>query len=110
MRTAILSLIIILVSNVIFAKDLYIFESSFCGPCKVMKSETWDSKIVKSLLNKRRVFTFNYETSNHKKYFDYYKVTKVPTFLFVDSDKKKYYKYVGYKSRNDVITILKLMP
>lgn len=68
---------------------LYFFTADWCSFCKKMKRDTWsDSEVIKELEMKGiKVYVFDRDDSDDKKFFDYYKVSLMPTILiFKDGD------------------------
>ncbi len=68
--------------------NVYHFGAKWCGPCVKMKKETWpDEEMVKFLKDKKvKLFMFDADKEEHKKYFDYYKVNRYPTIILLDKD------------------------
>lgn len=68
--------------------NVYHFGAEWCGPCVKMKKETWpDEKMVKFLKDKKvKLFMFDADKEEHKKYFDFYKVNRYPTIILLDKD------------------------
>lgn len=67
---------------------VYHFGASWCGPCNQLKTQTWNNSRVKQFMERNgiTIHYFDYDTQDHKRFFNYYKVTSFPTVLFVMRD------------------------
>jgi thiol-disulfide isomerase/thioredoxin len=67
---------------------VYHLGATWCGPCQQMINNTWpNEKMVKFLKDKNaKLFVFDADNKDHKKFFSYYKVTSYPTIILVDKD------------------------
>lgn len=68
--------------------NVYHFGAKWCRPCQQMIKNTWpDEKMVEFLKDKKaKLFVFDVDNKDHKKYFSYYKVTSYPTIILLDKD------------------------
>jgi thiol-disulfide isomerase/thioredoxin len=87
--------------------NVYHFGAKWCGPCKQMIKNTWpDEKMVKFLKDKKaKLFVFDVDNKDHKKFFSYYKVTSYPTIILLDKDNlnKPLQRNVGGMSAESMI-------
>lgn len=68
--------------------NVYHLGAEWCGPCQQMIKNTWpDEKMIEFLKDKNvKLFVFDADNEDHKKYFSYYKVTSYPTIILLDAD------------------------
>lgn len=87
--------------------NVYHFGAKWCGPCQQMIKNTWpDKKMVKFLKDKNaKLFVFDVDDKDHKKFFSYYKVTSYPTIILLDKDNlnKPLQRNVGGMSAESMI-------
>ena len=87
--------------------NVYHFGAKWCGPCQQMIKNTWpDKKMVKFLKDKKaKLFVFDADNKDHKKFFSYYKVTSYPTIILLDKDNlnKPLQRNVGGMSAESMI-------
>tara|TARA_A100001515_G_scaffold134374_1_gene124325 strand:+ start:2069 stop:2680 length:612 start_codon:yes stop_codon:yes gene_type:complete len=67
---------------------VYHFGAKWCAPCEQMKAQTWgNSKVKEAIKNKdAKLFIYDEDNPEHKKFFLYYKIKYYPTIIFVDKD------------------------
>ena len=87
--------------------NVYHFGAKWCGPCQQMIKNTWpDEKMVEFLKDKKeKLFVFDVDNKDHKKFFSYYKVTSYPTIILLDKDNlnKPLQRNVGGRSAESMI-------
>lgn len=87
--------------NKLIFMDCY---TSWCGPCKMMASETFANDTIANYFNEHYInCSFDMEKGEGLKLADNYKVGCYPTLLFLDGDGNVVHRGAGYKSVNDLM-------
>lgn len=88
---------------------IYHLGAEWCGPCIKMKRETWPNESLRSKVKETngKIFLFDADNPDHKKMFEYYKVSLYPTIVLVDKASGDIIlKLEGFKSASDMINII----
>lgn len=89
---------------------IYHFGAEWCSPCKQMKSRTWSNSIVKKTIKEEdaKLYYLDYDNKEHKQFFDYYKVSSMPTVIMVarGEESKVIYKDTGYRGPESMAKII----
>ena len=79
----------------------YYFGATWCSPCEQMKNLFKDKEVAKELSK----FDFQmYDIDKSPDLKNKYKITKIPTLIFIN--KKKQTRYVGSISKKQLLKIL----
>lgn len=81
------------------------FWAIWCGPCLKMDSETWNQDEVKTLMDS--YVPVKVDIDKNKDIALQYGVSGIPYIFIMDGNGKILYKQMSYKSRNEVIKLLK---
>lgn len=81
------------------------FWAIWCGPCNKMDSESWSQDEVKSLMES--YVPVKIDIDSNKSLAQEYGVQGIPYVFILDGNGKVVYKQMSYKSKNDVIKLLK---
>jgi thioredoxin-related protein len=106
----------------VFNKHIFIdVYATWCGPCKLMEKEVFSTQDVSRVINENcisvRVQADKTDKDNEnirkwtrdtEKLIKQYSVNAYPTFLFISPSGVLTYKEVGYKRKNDFITMVLL--
>ena len=80
--------------------------ATWCGPCKMMDKKVFVKKEVGEYFNKNFIpVKINVESAIGKPVASKYKVTAMPTYLFVDGDGKLVYRKLGYMKPDEFIAV-----
>lgn len=92
--------------NKILFVDCY---ASWCGPCKIMDQKVFPDLAVSSYANEKFVsYKLDVEAPENKKTVIEYKVTSMPTFLFISPDGKVINKKIGASDIENFIRLMKV--
>jgi thiol-disulfide isomerase/thioredoxin len=90
---------------------IYHLGADWCGPCQLLKKNTWQNEDVKNFFDKEKIklYTFEEENQEYKKYFSYFKVKNYPTILLFKSDNLStpIQTYTGYYNSDAMLSKLK---
>jgi len=90
---------------------VYHFGAEWCGPCQMLKKNTWQNKDLQSFFQDKKVklFIFDDGVVDEKKYFSFYKINRYPTVLFFKSNDldQPLARHIGYVDANTMINRLK---
>lgn len=81
------------------------FWAIWCGPCNKMDSESWSQDDVKLLMDS--YIPVKIDIDSNKNLAQQYGVQGIPYIFILDGNGKVLYKQMSYKSKNDVIKMLK---
>ena len=81
------------------------FWAIWCGPCNKMDSEAWSKDDVKELMDVYVPVKINIDTN--KSEADKYDVRGIPYVFILDGNGKVLYKQIGYRSKSELIKMLK---
>jgi thioredoxin-related protein len=80
--------------------------ATWCGPCKMMDKQVFVKKEVGDYYNKNFIpVKIDVESATGRPIATKYKVTAMPTYLFVDGDGKLVYKKLGYMKPPEFIEV-----
>lgn len=80
--------------------------ATWCGPCKMMDKQVFVKKEVGDYYNKNFIpVKINVESATGRPIATKYKVTAMPTYLFVDGNGKLIYKKLGYMKSPEFIKV-----
>lgn len=67
---------------------IYHLGASWCSPCQQLKSQTWGNARVKQFMKDKgvKIHYFDFDTPDHREFFNFYKVSSFPTVVFVERD------------------------
>ena len=89
---------------------IYHMSAEWCPPCQKMIKEVWKNKEVKDKVKSMnsKIFIYDYDNKDHKKFFEFYGVTSFPTVIVVkpnDLD-KPVKKFIGGADKEFVLNML----
>ena len=107
-----------LIANTVEKKEepeynLYYFGATWCGPCQKMKKDIWNEKKHKDvyqLLKERKIklTMLDWNTPEHRKLFNKYKVKTLPQTILIKKDNtKKLVHYTGSMSKSNLMRTIK---
>jgi thioredoxin-related protein len=90
---------------------VYHLGANWCGPCQLLKKNTWSSEKIKTFFEEKKIklFTFEQEDEKNSKFFDFYKPKVYPTVLLLKSNEaeKPIATYTGYVDADTMISKFK---
>jgi thiol:disulfide interchange protein len=84
-------------------------SASWCGPCKLLKRNTFTDKAVGDFFNKNFInVELDGEVGEGKQLAQYYNLEAYPSLFFVNGQNKVIHKSLGYMTPNDLIEVGKV--
>lgn len=85
--------------------------ASWCGPCKLMKNNTFTNQEVGKLYNEKFInLAIDMEKGEGPELARKYQVTAYPTLLFVDSKGKVVHRALGFHQPKEFMGLVKQIP
>lgn len=81
------------------------FWATWCGPCKKMDSESWSKEDVKLLM--ANYIPVKIDIDSNRNIATEYDVKGIPYIFIMDGNGKVVYQQMSYKSKSNVISLLK---
>lgn len=77
-----------------------------CIPCKMMHPIM--KEIEKEYKGRVKVVFYDIQSPEGRSYAQKYKISMIPTQVFLDNDSKEYYRHVGFFPKDEIEKILSL--
>lgn len=102
----------ILVAPMAVGSNLMVYHlgAEWCPPCRQMKASTWSNPRLRQFMKDKGVtlHLLDADTAKDRKFFDYYKVSRLPTVIIVDKRQLNTPKsrVTGFVSADTMVSLL----